>query len=110
MMRLPRPASPRALWRDIKAFAASHSGHRWAALAFAILIPAFVGILFMVDFREAHQRSPQLIYVESWRADRTMEETKAHIQKVEEQRQAIAAERQRQYKILENGLNKMGLD
>ena len=33
-----------------------------------------------------------------------MDETKAHIQQVEERRRAIELERQRQFKILENGL------
>ena len=109
MMRLPRPASPRALWQDFKAFTASRGPHHWLALTMALLIPVLIFIAFMFDTREAHERAPQIIYVESWRADRSIEETQANIRALEEQRKAAEKERQRQFQELENGMNRLGI-
>lgn len=100
-MPLPRPASPRILWADLRAFARERSRHQWIAAVFAIVMPIVIVIGFIVDARTNIAPGEQLIYVDSWSANRSDAEIKAAQEKREEERQAIAAERQRQFKELE---------
>jgi hypothetical protein len=103
-MPLPRPASPRVLWADLRAFARERSRHQWIAALFAIAMPIVIVVGFIVDARTNIAPGEQLIYVDSWSANRTDAEIKAAQAKREEERQAIAAERQRQFKELEEKL------
>jgi hypothetical protein len=103
-MPLPRPASPRVLWADLRAFARERSRHQWVAALFAIAMPIVIVVGFIVDARTNIAPGEQLIYVDSWSANRTDAEIKAAQAKREEERQAIAAERQRQFKELEERL------
>ncbi len=103
-MPLPRPASPRVLWADLRAFARERSRHQWVAALFAIAMPIVIVVGFIVDARTNIAPGEQLIYVDSWSANRTDAEIKAAQARREEERQAIAAERQRQFKELEEKL------
>jgi hypothetical protein len=103
-MPLPRPASPRVLWADFRAFARERSRHQWIAAVLAIAMPIVIVIGFIVDARTNIDPGEQLIYVESWSENRSDAEIKAAQAKREEERQAMAAERQRQFKELENKL------
>ena len=103
-MPLPRPASPRVLWADLRAFARDRSRHQWIAAFFAIAMPIVIVIGFIVDARTNIAPGEQLIYVDSWSANRTDAEILEAQAKREEERQAIAAERQRQFKELEKKL------
>jgi hypothetical protein len=103
-MPLPRPASPSVLWADLRAFAKERSRHQWIAAVFAIAMPIIIVVGFIVDARTNIAPGEQLIYVDSWSANRTDSEIKAAQAKREEERQAIAAERQRQFKKLEEKL------
>ena len=38
-MPLPRPASPRALWADLRAFTSERRPHQWVAAALAVAMP-----------------------------------------------------------------------
>jgi hypothetical protein len=109
VMRLPRPASPRALWRDMKEFANHRTGHRWIALALALAIPTAIFITFMFDMRNAQDVPPQIIMVDSWPANRSIEETQANIRAVAARRKAIQEERQRQFQVLQNGMDRLGI-
>ena len=103
-MPLPRPASPSVLWADLRAFARERGRHQWIAAFFAIVMPIVIVVGFIVDARTNIAPGEQLIYVDSWSANRTDAEIKAAQAKREEERQAIAAERQRQFKELEKKL------
>lgn len=109
MMRLPRPASPRELWADIKAFASVRRPHQWIALSMALAIPTVIFLTFMVDFEDAGKTPPQLIYVDSWPADRSMEETKANIDAQEARRRKFEEDRQRSFQKIQDFNNKIGL-
>jgi len=100
-MPLPRPASPRALWADIRAFLGERTGVQWGAALFAIAMPVTIITIFYFDSQTNIMPGEQLIYAESWSADRSDEEIKADQAVREERRQAIAAERQRQFKEVE---------
>jgi Mg2+/Co2+ transporter CorB len=100
-MPLPRPASPRTLWADLRAFTREGGRHKWIAAFFAIVMPIVIVIGFIVDSRTNIMPGEQVIYAESWSANRTDEEIRAAQEEREKERQAIAAERQRQFKELE---------
>ncbi len=109
MMRLPRPASPKALWNDLRDFLGERRPHNWVALALALAIPAAIGVTFVYDVIDAHRVAPTVIYLESWPADRSTEEIVAKQQADEQRRQQLEAERRRQFQRLEDGLQNMGL-
>ena len=103
-MALPRPASPKALIADLRAFFSERRPHQLVAAALAIAMPVIIVIGFIVDARTNIAPGEQLIYVESWRADRSDEEIKADQQRRQAEREAAQAERQRQFKQLEKQL------
>jgi hypothetical protein len=106
-MPLPRPASPRALIADIRAFARERSSIQWIAAAVAIAMPIVIVFGFIKDAKTNIIPKEQIVYVGSWSANRTDAEIKADQAKREKQREAAAAERQRQFKQLER---RFGMD
>jgi hypothetical protein len=109
MMRLPRPASPKALWQDLRSFFGERRPHQWVAAALAVAIPAAIGIAFFLDTVDAHKVGPSIIYLESWPANRSMEEIVAKQKADEQTRQEYEAARRREFQRLEDGLTNMGL-
>jgi hypothetical protein len=108
-MPLPRPASPRALWADLRAFASERRPHHWVAAGLAIAMPVAIIFLFVLDGRTNILPGPQLIYVESWPANRSDEEIKAQ-QKIDQAaRDKANKERQEQFKRLDDKLERLGL-
>ncbi len=108
-MPLPRPASPPALWADIRAFTAERRPHHWVALALAVSIPLGILFIFDLDGRTNIAPGPQLIYVESWPANRTDEQIKAE-QKIDQAaRDKFRKERQEQFKKLDEKLERLGI-
>jgi len=96
-MALPRPASPRALIADLRAFLASRGQHRFIAAGLAVLIPGIIFTLFFLDGR--NYRPPErTIYVKMWSAERTDAEIKADQKKAQAEKEARAKEKQRQYR------------
>ncbi len=108
-MPLPRPSSPRALWADIRAFAGERRPHHWVAAALAVVMPAAVLVLFVTDARRNIDPGPQVIHAASWPATRTDEEIKAQQRKDQVEKEAAQKERQRQFKKLDDNLEKMGI-
>jgi hypothetical protein len=100
-MALPRPASPRALLADVRAFARERSKVQWIAALVAITMPVVIIAGFIKDGRTNTAPGEQITYVESWSAARTDAEIKADQIRREGEREAAAAERQRQFKKLE---------
>ena len=108
-MALPRPSSPRALWSDLKAFARERPRHQWIAVLLAIVMPALIIWLFILDGKTNIAPGPQLIYAESWSLNRTDEEIKADQVEHQAEREAKQKERQRQFKKLDERMEKLGL-
>ncbi|MGE5723089.1 MAG: hypothetical protein ACM3YM_11580 [Sphingomonadales bacterium] len=98
-MALPRPASPKALLADLRAFVGDRSRHQWIAAVLAMLIPAFIIFAFIMEAR-ATIPGEQIVYVHSWKASRTDAEIKADQKKAQAEKEALAKERQRQFKVL----------
>jgi hypothetical protein len=108
-MPLPRPASPRALWADIRAFAAQRSAVQWWAAGFAVIMPFALIVLFLTDSRINTAPPAQIVYVESWRADRTDAEIIAEQKKHQAEREKRAKEQQEKFKRLDERLERIGL-
>ncbi|HEX8258603.1 MAG TPA: hypothetical protein VF589_13305 [Allosphingosinicella sp.] len=100
-MPLPRPASPRALWADLRNFTRERSPHQWVAAFFALVMPLVIVVGFYFDAQTNIMPGEQIVYVDSWSGNRTDEEIIAAQKAREEEQKAIAAERQRQFKELE---------
>jgi len=106
-MPLPRPASPRALMQDLRAFAAQRTRHQWIAAFFAMVMPVAILGLFVVDGRTNILPGEQVIFVESWSAARTDEEIRRAQQIRQRERERAQAERQEEWKQLGN---RLGID
>lgn len=101
-MALPRPASPRRAYNDLAAFFRHRSRHQLIAGGLAIILPALILVGFYEDGKTnlAPPRK-QLIFAESWRADRTDAEIIAQ-QKIDAKAKAEAKiEKQHSYQRLE---------
>lgn len=99
-MALPRPAGPRALWADLRAFTQQRSGVQWVGLAVAVLMPAIILYGFYTDAQTNIAPGEQVVYAESWSGDRTDAQIKADQIERQQQREANQAERRRQFKAL----------
>jgi hypothetical protein len=108
-MPLPRPSGPRALFADIRAFTATRSKIQWAAATLAIVMPIAIIILFITDGRTNIAPGPQIIYAESWSANRTDAEIIADQKKDQAAREAAQKERQRQFQKLEKDMERLGI-
>lgn len=101
-MALPRPSSPLAAWRDLRAFLAQQERYKFVIGAIAVAIPALILTGFYVDSNIKPEA--QIIYIQSWPANRTDDEIKVQ-QKVDQaERDKAAAEKRRQYQELEKRL------
>lgn len=103
-MSLPRPATPRALWADIRAFARERSRLQWIAALLAILMPTIIVVGFIVDARTNILPGEQLIYVDSWSANRTDAEIVAAQKERQKAKEAADQETQRRFQELERRL------
>ena len=108
-MPLPRPSSPRALWADLRAFAADSSPYKWAAAAVAVIMPLAIVIIFTLDTRTNIDPPAQIIYVEQWPANRSDAEIKAQQKKDKAETDALKKERQRQFQKVEKDLERIGI-
>ena len=108
-MPLPRPASPRVLWNDLRAFAAQRSRHQWVAAVLAVLIPIGIVVAFYFDGQTNLVPRQTIYYVDSWPATRTDEEIIAKQKADLEARKAREEERRRQFQRLDDKLNRLGI-
>ncbi len=106
-MPLPRPASPRALIADLRAFARERSPVKWIAALIALAMPVIIILGFIKDGKTNIAPGEQIIFVDSWTANRTDDQIKADQVKRQAQQEAQQAERQRQFKELER---RFGMD
>ena len=108
-MPLPRPASPRALWADLRLFWTTRPRHQWGAALLALAIPAAIITLFYFDLRTNILPGEQVTFIDSWPAARTDAQIRAKQKADAAAREARARERQRQFQELDESLNRMGI-
>ena len=108
-MPLPRPASPRALWADLRAFWSTRPRHQWIAAILAVLIPIGIVTAFVIDTRTNIVPREQVIMLDSWPQSRTDAEIIAK-QKIDAKaREDARRARQREFQRLDESLNRMGI-
>lgn len=77
---------------------------QWIAAALAILMPTIIVIGFVVDARTNIAPGEQLIYADSWSANRSDAEIKAAQQERLKQKEAADKQRQHDFQKLERRL------
>ena len=104
MSWFPRPVGPRAAIADLRAFMRQRSREQVVGAALAVLVTAIIVIEFLVDSKIGTAPPPQVVYMDSWSANRTDAEIIAQ-QKIDQaKRDAAAKEKQRQFQKLEKQL------
>jgi hypothetical protein len=99
-MALPRPASPRALIADLRAFLAGRQRHQLIFAAISVMIPIIIVAGFYHDAGMDKPPPPPIIYVHDWPAARTDAEIIAQ-QKIDKAaKDKAAAESRAAYKRL----------
>jgi len=104
MSWLPRPVSPRDALSDLAAFLRQRSREQVIGAALALVATGIIVFEFVIDPKTGASPPPQIIYVDSWSANRTDAEIIAQQKKDQAERRAYQAEKQRQFKRLENQL------
>ena len=104
MSWFPRPVSPRAAYADLRAFLSHTSREQRIGAILAVLATTIIVIEFLVDSKINTAPPPQIIYADSWNANRTDAEIIADQKKDQAEREAALKERQRQFQELENKL------
>lgn len=69
-MAIPRPSTPRAALADLKAFIGGQEKHKIGLAIISVMMPAIMIFGFYIDSR-TEPPGPQVIYAQSWRADRS---------------------------------------
>ena len=108
-MALPRPAGPRALWADLRAFWRERPRHQYAAAVLAVLIPIGIIVAFYVDGQTRLQPVQTRIYVNSWPASRTDADIRRDQQARLQRDRARQQQRQREFQRLDDQLNRLGI-
>ncbi|MFC7536280.1 hypothetical protein ACFQPG_02750 [Sphingomonas sp. GCM10030256] len=101
---LPPTASPRAALADLRAFLSRRSREQAIAGALAFLITTIIIIVFLVDATINTAPPRQIIYTESWSADRTDAEIIAQQKKDQALREQARAARRAEYQKLQKQL------
>lgn len=91
-----RDASPKGSVTELIAYLRTPRQHRWLLALLACAPPAFIVILFNLDILEVSKPGPpEVTYIESWSADRSIEEiVESNIarQKIEDEQEARGRE------------------
>jgi hypothetical protein len=102
MSWFPRPVGPRAAIADLLAFMRQRSREQVIGACLAVLVTAIIVIEFLVDSKINTAPPPQIVYVDSWSANRTDAEIIAEQKKDQAEQEAALKARQEQFKKLEN--------
>ncbi len=116
MSILPRPANPRAAWRDLRAFLGSRTPHQLGFAVLSMVIPVFWLGLFYLDQVPMEYRPPDIIYVEKLDPNRTDAQIKAQ-QKIdtaerkkrEAEEKRILEGRRAPFKAIDKKMDELGL-
>ena len=90
--------------RDLGAFLHQRIREQLVGASLALLSTVIIVILFLVDSKINTAPPAQIVYVESWSANRTDAEIVAQQKKDQEARRAAQLEKQRQFQKLEKQL------
>ena len=98
---LPPVSKPSVAWRDLRAFLRQRSREKVIGATLAVLVTTIIVIVFFVDSKINTAPPQQVVYVELYDSNRSDAEIIADQKKDQAEKEAIARERQRQFKKLE---------
>jgi len=104
MSWFPRPVGPRAALNDLRAFMRQRSREQVIGGLLAVLVTTIIVIEFLVDAKINTAPPPQIVYAQSWSANRSDTEIIADQKKDQAAKDAAAKEKQRQFQKLEEQL------
>lgn len=100
MSFFPTPVGPRAALRDLMAFMRQRSREQLIGAALAVLVTAIIVIEFLVDPYTVPKPPQQIVYVQSWSANRTTAQIIADQKKDQQERRAEQLEKQHEFQKL----------
>jgi hypothetical protein len=100
MSWFPRPASPRAAFRDLGAFMRQRSREQVIGAGLAVLVTGIIVFEFVIDTKFGLSSPPQVTYIELYKPGRTDADIIAQQKKEEAEKAAVEKEQQRQFKEL----------
>ena len=101
---LPPTHSPRAAFGDLAAFLRQRSREQVIGATLAILVTIIIVILFFVDSKINTAPPATVVYVETYDSNRTDAEIIADQERDQAKKDALKAERRRQFQELQNQL------
>ena len=104
MSWFPKPVGPRAAISDLFAFMRQRSREQVIGATLAVLVTMIIVIEFVVDSKINTAPPQQIVYAQSWSADRTDAQIIDDQKKDQAKREALAKEKQRQFQKLEKQL------
>lgn len=96
-----------AAFRDLAGFLRTREKHEFVFAALALAITGY--IVFALNHDSKFDPGPQIVYVESWPASRSDAEIKRDIDADAALRAKAKAERQAEFKKLDDGLKSWGI-
>jgi hypothetical protein len=104
MAILPPMVGPRAALRDLTAFMRQRSREQVIGAALAVLVTMIIIIIFFVDSKINTAPPQQIVYVESFPADRTDADIIAEQKKASEDRKKAMEARRQEFEKLQKQL------
>lgn len=104
-----RPSGPRALWKDIRNFWRNRPRGQWIAAVLAVTATSTIVIGFILDSRTLVPHREQVIFLDSWPANRSDVEIQAKQKADLAEREAAEAEHRRQLQRIDQSLNRLGI-
>jgi hypothetical protein len=109
LMPLPRPASPRVLMQDLRDFWRARPRGHWIAAALAATVTTGILLAFYIDSRQLAEPREQIIFLDSWPANRTDDQIRAQQKADLDARTRAEAEHRRQLQRIDQNLNRLGI-
>jgi len=104
-----RPATPSALWADLKDFWRDRPRHSWIAAALAVLTAAGLMFMFYLNDGSYEDHREQVMFIESWPASRTDAEIIAKQKADKAERDAAIEAHRRSLQRIDENLNRLGI-
>lgn len=104
-----RPSGPRALWRDLAAFWRNRPRGQWIAALLALTMTGAIVYGFVLDSRSLGETRAQVMFIDSWPADRTDDQIKVKQKADLAEREAAEAAHRRRLQELDQQLNRLGI-
>jgi len=104
MSWLPKPSSPRAVFRDFLSFVRQREREHVIGASLAFLVTLIILLIFLVDPKVNTAPPEQITYADIYPANRTDAQIIADQKKDAAARAAFKKEKQRQFQEIENKL------